>query len=161
LRHLGATPSAVAHTRRLHFAKRLIDETKLPMRQIALASGFGCVRRFNAAIHKTYKRTPTQVRRLAKRTAPDSENEYLFRLRFRPPYEAGRMLAFLAARATPGVELVEGGTYRRSITVGQRRGWLEVSFDLNAHALLVRVAFPDPHSLFHIVERVRAMFDLN
>lgn len=161
LRHLGATPSAVAHTRRLYFAKRLIDETKLPMRQIALASGFGCVRRFNAAIRKTYKRTPTQVRRLAKRTAPDSENEYLFRLRFRPPYEAERMLAFLAARAIPGVEVVKDAIYRRSITVGNSRGWLEVSFDLNQHALVVRVTFPDPHSLFHIVERVRAMFDLN
>src|ERR1700745_2239295 len=56
LRHLGATPMAVAQTRRLHFAKKLIDETRLPMGQIALASGFGCVRRFNAAIRKVYKR---------------------------------------------------------------------------------------------------------
>src|SRR5437660_6519613 len=56
LRHLGATPNAVAQTRRLHFAKKLLDETRLPMSQVALASGFGCVRRFNAAIHKTYYR---------------------------------------------------------------------------------------------------------
>src|SRR5450432_791844 len=66
LRHLGATPIAVAHTRRLHFAKKLIDETRLPMGDIALAAGFGCVRRFNAAIQKTYKRTPTQIRKLAR-----------------------------------------------------------------------------------------------
>src|SRR3984885_11371908 len=66
LKHLGATPSAVAHTRRLHFAKKLIDETQLPMSRIALASGFGSVRRFNAAIRKTYKRTPTQIRHLAR-----------------------------------------------------------------------------------------------
>jgi AraC family transcriptional regulator of adaptative response / DNA-3-methyladenine glycosylase II len=161
LRHLGATPSAVAHTRRLHFAKKLIDETNLPMHQIALASGFGCVRRFNAAIHKTYKRTPTQIRRLAKQTAPNPANEYLFRLRFRPPYQPKRMLAFIAARATPGVEVVEDGTYRRSIAVGQSHGWLEASFDLDAHTLLLRVGFPDPRYLFHIVERVRMMFDLN
>src|ERR1700741_556069 len=50
LKHLGATPTAVAHTRRLHFAKKLIDETGLTMTQIAMASGFGCVRRFNAGI---------------------------------------------------------------------------------------------------------------
>lgn len=161
LRHLGATPSAVAHTRRLHFAKKLIDETNLPMHQIALASGFGCVRRFNAAIRKTYKRTPTRIRRLAKQSGPTPENEYLFRLRFRPPYEAERMLTFIAARATPGVEVVEDGIYMRSISIGKSHGWLEASFDLNGHALVLRVSFPDPRSLFHIVERVRVMFDLN
>src|SRR5215475_12369901 len=64
LQHLGATPSAVAQTRRLHFAKKLIDETKLPMTQLAIAAGYGCVRRFNAAIQRTFKRTPTQIRRL-------------------------------------------------------------------------------------------------
>src|SRR5207245_6245468 len=61
LRHLGATPSAVAQTRRLHFAKKLIDETRLPMKDVAMAAGFGCVRRFNAAIHKVYHRPPTQL----------------------------------------------------------------------------------------------------
>src|SRR5438270_12043552 len=66
IQHLGAPPSAVAKTRRLHFAKKLIDETKLPMSEIALASGFGCTRRFNAAIRKVYKRTPTQIRRLSR-----------------------------------------------------------------------------------------------
>jgi AraC family transcriptional regulator of adaptative response / DNA-3-methyladenine glycosylase II len=161
LRHLGATPSAVAHTRRLHFAKKLIDETSLPMHQIAAAAGFGCVRRFNAAIQKTYKRTPTQIRRLARRTASEVENEYRFRLRFRPPYQAERILAFIAARAIPGVEIVDNGAYRRSISVEKNHGWLEAAFDLDNHALVLRVAFPDPRSLFQIVERVRVMFDVN
>src|SRR5437899_5839879 len=96
LRHLGATPSAVAHTRRLQFAKKLIDETTLPMNQVALAAGFGCVRRFNATIRKTYQRTPTQIRRLAPRTEPSLENQYVFHLRFRPPYRWNEILAFLA-----------------------------------------------------------------
>src|SRR6202007_1337717 len=56
VRHLGATPIAVAQTRRLHFAKKLIDETNLPMNEIAIASGFGSVRRFNAGVHKVYHR---------------------------------------------------------------------------------------------------------
>src|SRR5580693_9537606 len=68
IQHLGATPSAVAQTRRLHFAKKLIDETTLPMGQVALAAGFGCVRRFNAGIRKVYQRSPTQIRRLARWT---------------------------------------------------------------------------------------------
>src|SRR5205809_7130540 len=86
VKHLGATPSAVAQTRRLHFAKKLIDETSMPMNQIALAAGFGCVRRFNDTIRRTYQRTPTQIRRLAHRAGSNLENQYVFHLRFRPPY---------------------------------------------------------------------------
>jgi AraC family transcriptional regulator of adaptative response / DNA-3-methyladenine glycosylase II len=161
LRHLGATPIAVAQTRRLHFAKKLIDETTLPMNQIALASGFGCVRRFNAGISKVYHRTPTQIRRLARQTKLQPGNQYVFRLHFRPPYHGEGMFAFLAARATPGVELVEEGCYRRTIFLNGRDGYLEVSIDQESSALVARIEFGDPRSLFFIVERIRAMFDLN
>jgi AraC family transcriptional regulator of adaptative response / DNA-3-methyladenine glycosylase II len=161
LKHLGATPTAVAHTRRLHFAKKLIDETRLPMTQIALASGFGCVRRFNAGILQVYHRTPTQIRRLARQKQAQPENQYLFRLRFRPPYDWKGMLSFLATRAIPGVETVEGGCYRRSISLNGNHGYFEVSLDAANHALVARVQFGDPRSLFFITERIRAMFDLN
>jgi len=161
LKHLGATPIAVANTRRMHFAKKLIDETTLPMAQVALASGFGCVRRFNAGIRKVYHRTPTQIRRLARRTGTQPENQYLFRLRYRPPYDWKGMLAFLAPRAIPGVEEVDGGVYRRSVSVDGKHGYLEASLDEPNHAVVVTVQFGDPRSLFFITERVRAMFDLN
>ena len=161
LQHLGATPSAVARTRRLHFAKKLIDETSLPMNQVALASGFGCVRRFNAGIRDVYKRTPKEIRHLARQKTIQPENHYLFRLRFRPPYHWQGMLAFLRARATPGVEQVESGTYRRSISLNGSPGRLEVSLDQSTPALLARIQFSDSRALFFIVERIRAMFDLN
>ncbi|MBV9766124.1 MAG: DNA-3-methyladenine glycosylase 2 [Acidobacteriaceae bacterium] len=161
LKHLGATPSAVAQTRRLHFAKKLIDETTLPMAQIAIASGFGCVRRFNATIRKLYQRTPTQIRRLSRKATVRAENEYLFRVPFRPPYAWASMLAFLAARATPGVEEVESGIYRRSISSGGVDGYFEVSAEEKDNALLVRVQFGNPSSLFFIIERIRSLFDLN
>jgi AraC family transcriptional regulator of adaptative response / DNA-3-methyladenine glycosylase II len=161
LRHLGATPSAVANTRRLHFAKKLIDETTLPMGQIALSAGFGCVRRFNAAIQTTYRRTPTQIRRLARQKAIQPENEYQFQLRFRPPYDWKGMLAFLSLRATPGVELVELGRYRRTIWMNGCAGQFEVSLDADHNSLSARIQFGDPRPLFAIVERIRAMFDLN
>lgn len=160
LRHLGATPIAVAQTRRLHFAKKLIDETRLPMNQIALASGFGCVRRFNAGIRKVYHRTPTQIRRLARQRVVQTGNQYLFRLHFRPPYHWQGMLAYLAARATPGVEVVDGGSYRRTISLNGHDGYFEVSLDPGRDALAGRIEFGDPHSLFFIIERIRAMFDL-
>jgi AraC family transcriptional regulator of adaptative response / DNA-3-methyladenine glycosylase II len=161
VRHLGATPSAVAHTRRLHFAKKLVDETRLPMGEIALAAGFGCVRRFNAAMRKAYKRTPTQIRRLATHTMMQPENEYVFHLRFRPPYHWQGMLAFLAARAVPGVEAVKENCYLRSICVDGITGHFEVSLDEEDNSLRARIQFGDPRALFFIVERIRAMFDLN
>src|SRR5208283_2041607 len=135
LRHLGATPLAVAQTRRLHFAKKLIDETRLPMNQIAIASGFGCVRRFNAGIRKVYHRTPTQIRHLARQKNMQPEDQYLFRLHFRPPYHWEGMLTFLAARATPGVEVVEAGSYRRTISLNGCDGYFEVSFNKMRDAL--------------------------
>jgi AraC family transcriptional regulator of adaptative response / DNA-3-methyladenine glycosylase II len=151
----------VAQTQRLHFAKKLIDETSLPMNQIALASGFGCVRRFNAGILTVFHRTPTQLRRLVRQTVFQPENQYLFRLRFRPPYDWHGMLAFLGPRATPGVEVVELGSYRRSISLDGDQGYFEVSLDEGNNTLVVRVQFGNPRSLFFIVERIRAMFDLN
>ena len=159
--HLGATPIAVAQTRRLHFAKNLIDETKLSMCEIAIASGFGCVRRFNAAIRKTYKRTPTQIRRLSHQTGSLPENQYSFRLRFRPPYDWDKLLEFLKPRATPGIEQVQNDTYSRSISYRGASGYFEASHDQRTNCLIVRVRFGDPRALFFIIERVRTIFDLN
>lgn len=161
LKHLGTTPLAVAHTRRLHFAKRLIDETALPMSQLSIAAGYGCVRRFNAAIRATYQRTPSQIRRLARQTCRLPENQYFFRLHFRPPYDWDTLLAFLAARATPGVEIVQNGVYRRSISRQGRHGFFEVSRPDADNSLAVRIQFSQPAALFFIVERIRALFDLS
>lgn len=161
LKHLGASPRAVAQTRRLHFAKKLIDETKLPMTEIALAAGFGCVRRFNASIQGTYHRTPSQIRLLGRQAEAQPEHQYLFRLRYRPPYHWEGMLEFLAARATPGVEVVKDGSYARTISLNGRQGKFEITHDPEQHALNARVQFEDPAALFVIIERIRAMFDVN
>src|SRR3954471_19772878 len=79
LKHLGATPIAVAQTRRLHFAKRLIDDTNLPFTEAALASAFASIRRFNATLRELYGRTPTELRRLARRSGPSEPERYRFR----------------------------------------------------------------------------------
>src|ERR1700676_564262 len=87
LQHLGATPIAVAQTRRLHFAKKLIDETELPMTGVAMASGFGSIRRFNATFQKLYGRTPGDLRRsTARERGANEAGVYTFRLGYRPPY---------------------------------------------------------------------------
>jgi AraC family transcriptional regulator of adaptative response / DNA-3-methyladenine glycosylase II len=89
------------------------------------------------------------------------DNQYLFRLKYRPPYDWEGMLRFLAARATPGVECVANGHYYRSISLNGSDGSVDISLDEENDALLARVQFGDPRSLFLIVERLRAMFDLN
>jgi len=160
LAHLGATPLGVALTRRAHFAKKLLDETHLGMAEIATAAGFGSVRRFNSHMRRTYARTPTEIRRLARQRAETASERYRVRLAYRPPYDWEAILAFLAARATPGVEIVAGGRYLRSIMLGEQIGVIDVSHADTGNALVLDVRFPDPRALLSIVERVRRIFDL-
>jgi AraC family transcriptional regulator, regulatory protein of adaptative response / DNA-3-methyladenine glycosylase II len=161
LHHLGASPIAVVQTRRLHFAKKLIDETRLEMRQIALASGFGSVRRFNSTFQQTYGRSPSHLRSLRRLAPETSKHEYQFSLRYRPPFNWTALLEFLAPRAIPGVESVDGETYTRTFLLNDRIGWLEAAHDESRSAVFLRINFPDPRWLFLIVERVRRMFDLS
>ena len=161
LHHLGATPVAVAQTRRLHFAKKLIDETALPMTQVALSAGFGSLRRFHAMFQAHYGRSPGDLRRIGPQAADTGPSgEYRFRLMFRPPYDWPALLTFLASRAIPGVESAYGNAYRRTISVGGENGFLEACPLEGKPGLEVRVHFPDPCALLVILERVRRMFDL-
>jgi AraC family transcriptional regulator of adaptative response / DNA-3-methyladenine glycosylase II len=159
VQHLGATPVEVALTRRVQSAKRLLDDTRLPLAQVAVAAGFGSVRRFNGEMRRTYSRTPTQLRQLARRPTEEA-GCYRFHLSYRPPYNWNAMIGFLAARAVPGVEQIEPSCYRRAISVGKNTGSIAVSPVPGAHALALEVRFPDPHALLVIVERVKRMFDV-
>lgn len=156
-KHLGASPLAVAHTQRLHFAKNLIDQTTLSMKDISVAAGFGSVRRFNDTFKKTYGRTPRELRR--QRATALVASTFSVQLPYRLPFDWDRMLEFFAARATPGVEQVEEGRYLRTIAIGDAAGIIDVSnaqghLCLSLHGLSTDV-------LFSIVQRVRALFDLD
>ena len=155
--HVGASPLAVAHTQRLHFAKRLIDQTALPMRDIAVAAGFGSVRRFNDTFRQTYKRTPRELRRGGKQERRPGSLTLL--LPYREPYGWDRQLGFFAARATPGVEHASDGCYQRSVNTGGRSGVISVR-DLGG-ALSLSVFGIETSALFTIAQRVRSMFDVD
>jgi AraC family transcriptional regulator, regulatory protein of adaptative response / DNA-3-methyladenine glycosylase II len=157
-RHLGAQPTAVAQTRRLHFAKQLISDTNLSMTEVAMASGFRSIRRFNDVFRGFYGRPPSELRRLR---APVAAGEYVFQLAYRPPYDWNMLLSFLSPRSVPGVELIRDGVYRRTVAVQNQHGALEVRPASAAHALRVLIRFPLPECLLHIITRVRAMFDLS
>jgi AraC family transcriptional regulator of adaptative response / DNA-3-methyladenine glycosylase II len=162
LRYLGATPVAVAQTRRVHFAKKLIDETSLPMTQIAMAAGFGSIRRFNATFQNLYQRAPGDLRRTSARESANGckADHYIFRLGYRPPYDWKSLIEFLALRATPGVETVTPEEYRRTIALDGRTGSIAVRAVTAKNFLEVEIHYPDPGKLFRVVERVRKMFDL-
>lgn len=161
VQHVGASPIVVAQTRRLHFAKRLIDDTALPMTSIALASGFGSLRRFNAAFQNTYGRAPRELRRERRDTAGSSSDGLDLRLAYRPPYDWRSLHAFLAARAMPGVERVTARTYARSIRVNEVSGWFEIRQARTGDGLELSVHGLEPSVLFSVVSRVRQMFDLS
>lgn len=160
MRHLGAPPTAIARTRRLHFAKQLISDTNMPMAQVALAAGFGSIRQFNDVFREYCGMPPSELRGIGKRRQ-NSQDEYVFQLAYRPPYAWSALLAFLRARAVPGVESVRGGIYRRVICFQDSQGLLEVMHLPRVHALRVRVQLHQPELLLQVISRVRAMFDLN
>src|SRR5882724_10964239 len=115
LQHLGTSPISVAQTRRVLFAKQLIHETRMPMTEVALAAGFGSVRRFNEIFRNLFHRPPSALRRKNTASHAGTEAGVTLRLRYRAPYDWDSMLGHLQARAILGVEVVENGIYRRTV----------------------------------------------
>jgi AraC family transcriptional regulator of adaptative response / DNA-3-methyladenine glycosylase II len=161
LRHLGASPVAVAQTRRVLFAKKLIDETPLSMAQVGLAAGFSSVRRFNGAIREAYGAAPRDLRRTsAPHRSTGDGCDLTLRLAYRPPFDWSAITRFLAARAIPGVESVSPGAYRRTLVSNGGEGLLEVSPDPGADHLVAHIRLEDAAPLHRIAERTRRIFDL-
>jgi AraC family transcriptional regulator, regulatory protein of adaptative response / DNA-3-methyladenine glycosylase II len=155
--HLGASPVAVAQTRRVLLAKQLVHETVLPMTEVALASGFGSVRRFNETFQALYARPPSALRRRSGSAAPG--DAVSLKLRYRPPYDWAAMFAYLGERAVPGVERLEGRRYSRTLAVGEHAGVVSVE-PIAGDQVRVEVRFPNLSALPHILARVRRVFDL-
>ncbi len=161
-KHLGASPLAVAHTQRLHFAKRLIDETRLPMQEISIAAGYGSVRRFNDAFRKSYARSPRELRKVRDDLQPVERGAALtVRLPYREPFSWEAMLNFFEFRATPGVESVTDGVYRRTVSVDGEHGILEVRAADRPGFLTLTLRGVKTPSLFEVVQRARDIFDVD
>jgi AraC family transcriptional regulator, regulatory protein of adaptative response / DNA-3-methyladenine glycosylase II len=152
--HLGASPLAVASTRRVLFAKKLLDETKLPITEIALSSGFSSLRRFNAAMSAAYGRPPRSIRR---RMVHEDAGLSLA-LPYHAPFEFESIGGYLAPRAIPGVESVTPQCWRRAIVIEGVAGTIEVRPAKGQ--LVARIDHPAPTALLSVVERLRRLFDL-
>ncbi len=156
----GVAPVQYAQTQRLLLAKRLLTDTAMPVLDVALASGFASLRRFNHLFRARYRMTPGALRR----TAGASPGELAFDLAYRPPYDWEAMRAFLARRAIAGVEAVEGERYRRTLRVvhGGREcaGWLTVAPAPRRDALRVTLGASLAGALPPVLARVKHLFDL-
>jgi len=159
-KHLGASPLSVAHTQRLHFAKRLIDQTDMPMSHVAEAAGYGSVRRFNDAFKNTYGRSPRDLRRRSELTF-DRDSALTVRLPYRKPFDWQSIINFLAVRATPGVEQVVANTYLRTITIDEQPGVIECRHDERDESVSLTLHGIATMEMFQVVQRVREMLDLD
>jgi AraC family transcriptional regulator of adaptative response / DNA-3-methyladenine glycosylase II len=158
--HLGASPLAVAKARRAHFARTLLDQTEMTIADVAFSSGFGSVRQFNDSIRSTFGRTPTELRRRARRSRDTNGLGMTLRLAYRPPLEADAVLGFLGGRAIPGVEVVTDGTYARTVEVNGRPGVIEMRPDPRSNHVLLHLELDGYDALIDTVERARRIFDL-
>ena len=159
-RHLGVSPVAVAQTRRVLFAKQLLQDTSLPLGEVALAAGFGSVRRFNETFRDLFGRAAGSLRGRVSARAPGVEGGVTLHVRYKPPYDWPAMLEFLAARAIAGVEEVDGGVYRRTVADDGEAGIVEISHEAARSSLTVTVQFPSVRALPGILTRVRRVFDV-
>ncbi len=158
---LGASPVTVAQTRRILFAKQLIDETTLSMTEIAMAAGFASIRRFNAAIQTTYQKSPRDLRKIRSITMESPTANISLKLPFCPPYDWCTLINFLAGRAMPGIEFVTSNSYQRTIAIDRIHGIIEVCPVIGKNYLIAKIQFPNVAVLGQIVDRLQHIFDLS
>ncbi|WP_405062238.1 helix-turn-helix domain-containing protein [Kribbella sp. NBC_01505] len=158
--HLGVTPDQFARSRRAHFARRLLDDSELGIAEVAFASGFGSLRQFNRAMREIFRASPKELRERRRKTDRlTADGGLVLRLPYTPPYDWEAMSGFLAAQAIPGVESVEGGVYRRTITLDGAPGLLEIGPGGPDH-LLLHAHLPFWEGVMHVVDRAACLVGL-
>ena len=156
---VGVTPIELAQSRRLGLAKWLIQDTQLPMTEVAFASGYASIRRFNAAVASHFGCAPSALRRTKPRPAPT--RDFTLRLEARPPFAGQALLRFLHGRAIAGVEDVSDSHYRRWVSIEDAAGWIHVELDEARPGIVVRIDVGLLPQVTEVVARLRALFDLD
>jgi AraC family transcriptional regulator of adaptative response / DNA-3-methyladenine glycosylase II len=154
----GVSPIELLQTHRLLLAKRLLTDTNLPMVDVADASGFSSLRRFNAVFRERYRLNPTQIRKV--KTLLTVQHDLVCEVAYRPPLDWTSLLHYLAERAVAGVEWVEGDRYHRTVCLGQHQGWLTVEPIHSKNGLRVILSLSLVPVMLAVLARVKALFDL-
>ncbi|MDH4392188.1 MAG: Ada metal-binding domain-containing protein [Aquabacterium sp.] len=158
-RRHGVSPVAWLATQRLLLAKQLLTDTALPVTEVALATGFGSLRRFNAAFAGRYRLSPSALRR------EGAADPGVLKLAWRPPYDLDGLLGFMTRRAVPGQEQVDGLTLRRTLALPHQgqwlAGWIEARFLPERHELHLGAAPALRPALGALLQRARQACDLD
>ncbi|HEX9682234.1 MAG TPA: helix-turn-helix domain-containing protein [Acidimicrobiales bacterium] len=157
--HLGVTPTQIGISRRTHFARRLVDETDLPVAQIAFAAGFGSVRSFNSSFKQIFHFTPTELR--AKRRHSDqipADGGIALTLEVAPTPDTDTISTALSTAAISGVEHASRHAYQRTIVLAGHAGAIRVDWT-RPEALRVEAHLPRFDRLIEVASRVRRLFD--
>lgn len=161
-KELGVSPIELMQTRRLLLAKQLLTETALPVIEIAFASGFSSLRRFNDAFVAQYRMPPTRLRKRAAEHYPriEATSTSKLQLSYRPPYDWEELLEFLSARMMRDVEFVTDESYARTVRLGKHTGWVRVTHAPNERCLIVEFTHSLSPVLATLLGRLRNLFDL-
>ncbi|MBA3960702.1 MAG: helix-turn-helix domain-containing protein [Chthoniobacterales bacterium] len=161
-KELGVSPIELMQTRRLLLAKQLLTETRLPVIEIAFASGFSSLRRFNDAFGTQYRMPPTRLRKqVAEHSAKvDAAVTSTLQLSYRPPYDWEEILKFLHARMVTDVEFVNEESYARTVELGRYKGWIRITHAPAKKSLMVEFTHTLAPVLPALLGRLRNLFDL-
>jgi AraC family transcriptional regulator, regulatory protein of adaptative response / DNA-3-methyladenine glycosylase II len=161
----GVSPVEFAQTQRLLLAKRLLTDTGLPVTEIAFASGFSSLRRFNALFKRRYRLQPGQLRRHMNGEMAPVADVLNFELGFRPPYDWPAVITFFGTRAVAGVEMLADTCYRRTVRMAsegkEHLGWIEIEFSPGKPALRVAISASLARVLPPVLSRVKTLMDLS
>lgn len=163
---LGAGPLAIARAQRAHTARLLVETTDMALTDVAFAAGFGSIRQFNDTVREVFDAAPSDLRRRARRrdtavrtAAGPTTGEVKLRLATRAPFAGDEVLAFLGARAIPGLESWDGTVYRRALTLPSGHG--VVTIEAGGDHVLARLRLASWSDLSTAVQRVRRLLDLD
>lgn len=157
---LGVSPQQLAQSKRLALAKQLVQETSLNLADVAFASGFASVRRFNDAFQKVLGCSPTKLRRSHQRTS-EAKDTITLRLDYRPPLAWNFLLEFMQNRLMTGIENIDGSCYRRVVIWEDKVGWMSVTQDPKRNSLKLQLPLSLMEGVMPILSKVRSMFDLD
>lgn len=158
--HVGVGPLQIARTRRTQTARLLLDQTTLPLTEVAFASGFESIRQFNETMRASFGCSPTELRR--RGASPLEGSGWLtLRLGYRPPLDTAHLFDFLARRAVPGIEQVDGSRYRRVAAIEGSAAIIDLEPRAYTPHVLLRLRLGNLGALGSVVERCRWLLDLD
>ena len=156
--YLGMSPKQYAQYQQLMFAKQLLHNSNMSIGEIAIASGFNSVRRFNDAFQKKLKLAPRNIRK-SEAGSNVSPNKAL-RLAYRPPFNWNHLLDFYRKRAVSSIEAVGDDYYSRRFTLNKAKGWFSARL-ADKNTLAIEFEIDDISQLKHMVAQIRRLFDLD